>query len=270
MTSRRRIVRLLIGFVVLLAVIAALFPVAFGGISAFSPDGRDLNLDPGQWVMRNYQAVFGLPEFWNALMNSVIVSVGTVIIAVIVSVPAAYVLTRATFRTERVALVFLAARMVPGLVLVIPLYLLYQNIGLRESQLGLIGSYLTFSIPFAVWMIYGLFAEIPLDVDDAAAIDGAGHISIMWRILVPISAGGLWSVIVLLFVFCWNEFLFALVLTTQDTQTFVPLLTRWVLPQGPQYGQIFAGATIFLIPPMVALLLIRNRLTEAFSLGGIH
>jgi multiple sugar transport system permease protein len=158
----------------------------------------------------------------------------------------------------------------PGIVLVLPLYILYQTIGLRGSQIGLIASYLTFAVPFAVWMIRGLFAEIPYDVDDSAAIDGAGHLSIMWRMLVPISAGGIWSVIVLLFVFCWNEFLFALVLTTNDTQTFVPLLTRWVLPQGPQYGQIFAGATIFLIPPMVALLLIRNRLTKAFSLGGIN
>jgi ABC-type glycerol-3-phosphate transport system permease component len=235
-----------------------------------SPDGRDLHLDPGRWVLTNYQAVFALPEFWTGLRNSVLVSVTTVLVAVLVAVPAAYVLTRATFKSETIALTFLAARMVPGIVLVIPLYLLYQSIGFRDSPIGLIGSYLTFAVPFAVWMIRGLFAEIPLDVDDAAAIDGAGHLSIMWRILTPIASGGIWSVVVLLFVFCWNEFLFALVLTTKETQTFVPLLTRWVLPQGPQYGQIFAGASIFLIPPLVALLLIRNRLTEAFSLGGIH
>jgi multiple sugar transport system permease protein len=270
MTVRRRGARVVVSFVVVLAVIAALMPLVFGGISAFSPDGRDLNLDPGQWVMKNYQAVLGLPQFWRALANSAIVSVGTVVIAVIVAVPAAYVLTRSTFRVENVALLFLAARMVPGIVLVIPLYLLYQSVGLQNSQLGLIASYLTFAVPFAVWMIRGLFAEIPLDVDDAAALDGAGHLSIMWRMLVPIASGGIWSVIILLFVFCWNEFLFALMLTSQQTQTFVPLLTQFVLPQGPQYGQIFAGATIFLIPPMVALLLIRNRLTEAFSLGGIH
>ena len=257
-------------FAVLLAVVVALFPLAFGAISALSPDGRDVNFDPARWVLTNYAAVFALPEFWGALGNSVIVSCGTVLIAVLVSVPAAYVLTRAPFSTGNVAISFLAARMVPGIVLVLPLYLLYQSIELRDSQVGLIGAYLTFAVPFAVWMFRGLFAEIPLDVDDAASIDGAGHVSIMWRMLVPISAGGIWSVIVLLFVFCWNEFLFALVLTTKDTQTFVPLLTRWVLPQGPQYGQIFAGASIFLVPPMVALLLIRNRLAEAFSLGGIH
>ena len=270
MSARRKITRLIVLVTVLLAVLTTLFPLAFGAISAFSPDGRDLYLDPGQWVLANYEAVFALPEFWRAMTNSVVVSVGTVLIAVVVAVPAAYVLTRSTFHTENVALLFLAARMVPGIVLVLPLYLLYQTIGLRESQVGLIASYLTFAVPFAVWMIRGLFAEVPLDVDDAAAIDGAGHLSIMWQILTPIAAGGIWSVIVLLFVFCWNEFLFALVLTTKETQTFVPLLTRWVLPQGPQYGQIFAGATIFLVPPLVALLLIRNRLAEAFSLGGIH
>jgi multiple sugar transport system permease protein len=270
MRRDRQFTRLLVLVVVVLSVLVAVFPIAFGAISAFSQDGRDLYIDPGRWVLANYQAVFALPDFWRALGNSVIVSGGTVIIAVLVSVPAAYVLTRSTFRVESVAVLFLAARMVPGIVLVLPLYLLYQGIHLRESQIGLIASYLTFAVPFAVWMFRGLFEEIPRDVDDAAAIDGAGHLSIMWKILVPISAGGIWSAVVLLFVFCWNEFLFALVLTTKDTQTFVPLLTRWVLPQGPQYGQIFAGASIFLIPPMVGLLLIRNRLSEAFSLGGIH
>ena len=220
--------------------------------------------------MDNYRIILELPEFWRAMWNSTVVSVSTVLIAFVVAVPAAYVLTRSTFHAQGIALTFLAARMVPGIVLVLPLYLLYQSIGLRDSQLGLIGSYLTFAVPFAVWMLTGLFAEIPRDVDNSAALDGAGHLSIMWRMLVPISAGGIWSVLTLLFVFCWNEFLFALVLTTQDTQTFIPLLTRFVLPQGPQYGQIFAGATIFLIPPLVALLLIRNRLSEAFSLGGIH
>ena len=220
--------------------------------------------------MSNYQAILELPEFWRAIWNSTVVSVGTVLIAFVVAVPAAYVLTRSTFHVEVIALAFLAARMVPGIVLVLPLYLLYQSVNLRDTPLGLIASYLTFAVPFAVWMFRGLFAEIPRDIDDSAALDGAGHLSIMWRMFVPISAGGIWAVLTLLFVFCWSEFLFALVLTTQETQTFVPLLTRFVLPQGPQYGQIFAGATIFLIPPLVALLLIRGRLSEAFSLGGIH
>jgi multiple sugar transport system permease protein len=268
--QRRRLVRFLVAFVMVLAVAIALMPLVFGGILALSPDGRDLYVDPTSWVLTNYQAVLGLPGFWRALTNSVVVSTGTVLIAFVVAVPAAYVLTRSTFHVEGIALTFLAARMVPGIVLVLPLYLLYQSVNLRDSPVGLISSYLTFAVPFAVWMIRGLFQEIPTDVDDSAAIDGAGHLQVMWRMLVPISAGGIWAVLTLLFVFCWNEFLFALVLTTQETQTFVPLLTRFVLPQGPQYGQIFAGATIFLIPPILALLLIRNRLSEAFSLGGIH
>jgi multiple sugar transport system permease protein len=160
--------------------------------------------------------------------------------------------------------------MVPGIVLIIPIYLLYRDIGLIDSQIGLVAAYLTFGVPFAVWMLWGFFAEIPREMDDAGALDGVGHIGMMWRILVPIARGGLLTTAVLLFVFCWNEFLFATLLMSGDGMTFIPLITRFVLPQGPLYGQIFAGATIFLVPPMIALLLIRNRLSEAFSLGGIQ
>ena len=115
-------------------------------------------------------------------------------------------------------------------------------------------------------MISGLFEEIPR-IDERGA-RRCGDLVILWRILVPIATPA--SERSSPFIFCWNDFLFALILTTQKALTFLPLLTRYVLPQGPQYGQIFAGATIFLIPPMIALLVIRGRLSEAFSLGGIH
>ena len=267
---RRRVTRAIVGSIVLIAVMTALLPLAYGAVSALSPDGRSMSLDPSTWVWDNYRTIFALPEFSRALTNSVIVSTATVAISILAAIPAAYVLTRAPRPTDNLALGFLATRMVPGIVLIIPIYLLYRDIGLIDSQLGLVVAYLTFGVPFAVWMLWGFFAEVPREMDDAAALDGIGHIAMMWRILVPITRGGILSTAVLLFVFCWNEFLFATLLMTGDGMTFIPLITRFVLPQGPLYGQIFAGATVFLLPPMVALLLIRNRLSEAFSLGGIQ
>lgn len=268
---RPRVVsRGLVTLLVVVAVLAALMPLAYGAISAFSPDGRSFVLDPARWVLDNYATVLGLPDFWLAMGNSAFVSVATVVIAIAVAIPAAYVLTRSPMSLDDLAVGFLAARMVPGIVLIIPFYLLYRSIGFIDSQVGLVAAYLTFAVPFAVWMIRGFFAEIPTAMDDAAAIDGIGHLGMMRHILVPMTKGGIVSTAILLFVFCWNEFLFALILTTDDAMTFIPLLTRFVLPQGPLYGQIFAGATIFLIPPMLALLVLRNRFTEAFSLGGIH
>lgn len=256
--------------VVLLIAAAALLPVVYGAIAALSPDGRTFVIDPSRWTTENYSSVFSQDTFWHSLINSMIVATTTTIVSILVAVPAAYVLTRAGRSAARYAVLFLAVRMIPGLALVLPMYSLYLSIGLMDTQVGLIASYLTFGVPLAVWMIQGFFAEIPTTIDEAAALDGAGHVSIMWRVLAPISAGGILSTAVLLFVFCWNEFLFALILTTSDAMTFLPLLTRYVLPDGPLYGQIFAGSTVFLLPPMFGLFLIRSRLSEAFSLGGIH
>jgi ABC-type glycerol-3-phosphate transport system permease component len=158
---------------------------------------------------------------------------------------------------------------VPGIVLVLPFYLFYRNVHLLDTKLGLGITYLTFALPFAIWMISGFFESIPFEVEEAAALDGASNWTILWRIIVPIAAPSILTTAVLTFVFCWNEFLFALILTSQDALTFLPLLLRYVLPQGPLYGQIFAGSTIFLIPPLVGLVLIRRHLSEAFGLGAV-
>src|SRR5690606_8584951 len=142
----------------------------------------------------------------------------------------------------------LAIRMVPGIVLVLPFYLLYRDIHLLDTILGLGITYLTFALPFAIWMISGFFESIPFEVEEAASLDGASNWMILWRILVPIAAPAILTTSVLTFIFCWNDCLFALILTSQDALTFLPLLLRYVLPQGPLYGQIFAGSSLFLIP----------------------
>ena len=151
-------------------------------------------------------------------------SVGATAAAIFLGILAAYGLTRFRVRLRRLSFAILAIRMVPGIVLVLPFYLLYRDVGLLDTLFGLGITYLTFALPFAIWMISGFFELIPFEVEEAAALDGASNWMILWRILVPIAAPAILTTAVLTFIFCWNEFLFALILTSQKALTFLPLL----------------------------------------------
>jgi ABC-type glycerol-3-phosphate transport system permease component len=252
------------------AALLALFPPFWAAVSSFTPSNRiGGELDVSHWTLDNYVEILSQHDFWTSLLHSAGVSLGTTAASIFLGILAAYGLTRFQVRFRRLSFAILAIRMVPGIVLVLPFYLLYRQVGLLDSMLGLAITYLTFALPFAIWMISGFFETIPAEVEEAAALDGASNWMILWRILVPMAAPAILTTAVLTFIFCWNEFLFALILTSQQALTFLPLLLRYVLPQGPLYGQIFAGSTIFLIPPLVGLILIRHHLSAAFGLGAV-
>lgn len=252
------------------AALLALFPPFWAAVSSFTPSNRvGGELDIRHWTLDNYAELLSQHDFWSSLMHSAGVSFGTTAVAIFLGIPTAYGLTRFRVRFRRLSFAILAIRMVPGIVLVLPFYLFYRQVSLLDTLVGLGIAYLTFALPFAIWMISGFFESIPFEVEEAAALDGASNWAILWRIVVPMAAPAILTTAVLTFIFCWNEFLFALILTSQDALTFLPLILRYVLPQGPLYGQIFAGSTIFLIPPLIGLILIRRHLSEAFGLGAV-
>lgn len=246
-----------------------LFPPAWAMMSSFMPpalvgglpDFRSATLD-------NYRELFLQNQFWLSLSNSALASLSATAVAILLAIPAAYGLTRFRVDLRLLALAILGVRMVPGIVLVLPFYLMFRRIHLLDTITALCMTYLTFTLPFSIWMIAGFFESIPFEIEEAAQIDGASRWTSCWRIVAPIAAPAILATASLDFIFCWNDFLFALIVTSQKSLTFLPLVLRFVLPQGPLYGQIFAGATIFLIPPLLALVLIRNRLSAAFGLEG--
>ena len=219
--------------------------------------------------MDNYRQVLSQPQFWDLLWHSLAAACLSTMISVGLGSMAAYGMTRFGTSFDRLALLILAMRMIPSIVLIIPFYLLFRNVGLLDTVFGLAVTYLTFSVPFAIWMIRGFLVAIPLDIDEAAMLDGASAWAIMWRVILPIAAAPILTTAVLIFCFCWNEFLFALVLTDQHALTFLPMLMRFVPPQGPLYGQIFAGSTIYFAVPIIALALIRRQLEGNFTVGSV-
>ncbi len=219
--------------------------------------------------LENYRNVLSQEQFWAALWHSFLTATASTLVSIVLGSMAAFGMTRLGSRFDRLALAILAMRMIPSIVLVIPFYLFFRSTGFLDSLVGLTTTYLSFSLPFAIWMIQGFFAAIPETIDEAARLDGAGSWTILWRIILPIAAGPILTTAILIFCFCWNEFLFALVLTDRNALTFLPLLMRYVPPQGPLYGQIFAGSTIYFIVPIVALALIRKQLGRGFVAGSV-
>ena len=217
----------------------------------------------------HYEQVLGQPQFWLSLWNSFAAAGLSTLVSILLGAMAAYGMTRFKSRYDGLALFILAMRMVPSIVLVIPFYLFYRQAGLLDTVVGLAVTYLTFSLPFAIWMIRGFFAAVPYEIDEAARLDGANAWSTLWLVILPITAAPILTTAVLIFCFCWNEFLFALVLTDRKALTFLPMLMRFVPPQGPLYGQIFAGSTIYFTVPIVALALIRRQLEGSFTTGSV-
>jgi len=219
--------------------------------------------------LANYRKILGEPQFWSSIWHSFATSALATTVSVFLGAMAAYGMTRFGRSFRRLAFGILAIRMIPSIVLVIPCYLLFRDIGLLDTVTGLAAIYLTFSVPFAIWMIRGFFAAIPLDIDEAARMDGASSWTVLWRVIVPIAAPPILTTAILVFCFCWNEFLFALVLTDQNALTFLPMLMRLVPPEGPLYGQIFAGSTIYFAVPIIAIALIRKQLEGSFTAGSV-
>jgi multiple sugar transport system permease protein len=249
------------------ACVIVLMPPLAGLVMSLLPRGDIGSITATAWTVENYSDLFGQSSFWLSLGNSLASSLLATLFAILLGAFAAFALTRFRSVYDKAAWLILAIRMVPGVVLVIPFYLLFRTIGVLDSIPAVVTAYLTFSLPLAVWMIRSFFQSIPIELDEAAALDGASDWQILWLVLMPVAAPGILVTAVLVFIFCWNEFLFSLVLTDQKAVTFLPLLTRFILPDGPLYGQIFAGATLFLVPPLIALFLIRHRLSDAFGVG---
>jgi multiple sugar transport system permease protein len=254
----------------LFATVFFLFPPVWAMISSLMPADRVGGLpDFARASFDNYRQVFAQRQFWLSLRNSVFASMGATLISTLLAIPAAYGLTRFRLNLRGLALTILGVRMVPGIVLVLPFYLMFRRFNLLDTIPALCLTYLTFALPFSIWMIASFFESIPYEIEEAAQLDGASRWTACWLIATPIAGPAILTTAVLNFIFCWNDFLFALVVTSQKSLTFLPVLLRYVLPQGPLYGQIFAGGTIFILPPLLALLLIRKRLSEAFALETV-
>lgn len=270
---RRSLVALLIYCALVVAAMIALFPVFWMASSSLKPGtelfARDMTLLPIDWTLENYLNVWNNTSFPRYFWNSFVVAGLSTILSVIVSMYAAYALARIKFFGRNAfGMLMLVTQMFPHILLVLPLFLIIQRIGLLNTHAALILAYTAFSLPFTIWLLRGFFEAIPVELEEAAAIDGASQIKTFHRIILPLAGPGLAAVTMFGFIRGWNEFLFALVFLQTRTLFTLPLglasfqeefTTRWDL--------MMAGAGIITLPVLFLFLLMQRFIVQGL-LGG--
>ncbi|WP_166356369.1 carbohydrate ABC transporter permease [Phytoactinopolyspora limicola] len=208
------------------------------------------------------------------LVNSLIVAAVSASLALLVAVAAAYALSRFTFRGDRAfRLAVLSTQMVPGMLFLVPLFLIFSQVhtwlGIRVigTHAGLIVTFMTFSLPFAIWMLTGLFAGIPREVEEAALLDGLGRIGVLLRIVLPLARPALAAVGIFAFVIAWGEVLFASVLSDADTRTLAVGLRAYITQSTVLWNELMAASVIASVPVVVGFLMLHRHLMRGLGAG---
>ena len=221
-------------------------------------------------TLQNYQDLFGREIFGHYFVNSLVVVVISVFISLVIAAPAAYALSRFDFKQKKdLSFWILSVRMAPAISVVIPYFLIGSFIGILDTKFVLILSYLSFNIPFAVWMLKGFISEIPIEIEEAAMVDGYSRFEVFYKIIIPLTATGFAATSILCLIQSWNEFTFALFLTTTNARTLPTIVTRFLTFQGVVWGEMSAAATITVLPAVVFAILVRKHLITGLTFGAV-
>jgi multiple sugar transport system permease protein len=202
--------------------------------------------------------------------NSLIISICSVIIGLLVGFPAAYTLARLNFRGKSQANFYiLSMRIAPVFAFLIPYYLTFRTFGMLDSFVSMILVYSTITIPFSVWMLESMIADLPQEIEDAALVDGCTPLEVMWHIVAPMLAPGVAATAILAFVFSWNEFFFALILTGEHTRTVPVMLISLIGLMGVDWVKMSAAGILAIIPTVILALLAQRYLVRGLTMGAI-
>jgi multiple sugar transport system permease protein len=221
-------------------------------------------------TLQNYIDVFAKLNLMRFILNSLIICSVATLISISAGVPAAYGFARLkTKGMERLSLWILSNRMLPPIAVVIPLYLLLGQLGLLDTQIGLIIIYSAFNLPYVVWTMISFFEEIPIELDEAAALDGSSLLGILWRIMVPIATPGIIATGIFAFILCWSEFLFAVIFTSSTAQTLPVAIASFVTDRGIEWGKMSAAGSVLIVPLTVLFYSIQRFLIRGLSFGAV-
>jgi multiple sugar transport system permease protein len=255
----------------LLYALFALFPLVWMLILSFKPDNEMFTttffFTP---TLDNFRAVFSESDFLVTLWNNLVVSCLAVALSLLVGVPAAYALGRFDFKgREDIAFTFLSFKFAPEILVIIPLYLIYQNLHLIDSTVGLVWVYQLISLPLLIWILRGFFEDLSTDMEAAAQLDGYTWWQVFFKMLLPLVKPGLVAAGLLCFIFCWNSFTFALLLGGGHTQTSTVSMMRFLASDTVHYGWVAAAALICALPEIILALLIQKHLVRGLSFGAV-
>ena len=251
------------------------FPIYWMVATAFKP-GRDVlsftpQLVPLSPTLDNFRDAVTRPFFWTNVRNSLLVVSTVVVIATVVAFLAAIALARFDFRGRKAFLLLVVAvQMVPLNAMIIPIYLMLNSVGQTDRIAGVIVTYLTFVLPFTIWTLRGFIVNVPVELEEAAMVDGLSRTGAFVRILFPLVAPGLVATSVFAFIQAWNEYVMAYVLlSSPEKQTITVWLASFTTSRGTEWGPLMAGATLAAIPVIVFFLLVQRRIAAGLTAGAV-
>jgi multiple sugar transport system permease protein len=248
-------------------------PIVWTVITALKPTEL-ISSHPIVWIFKptldHFRVIFLQNNILNPLLNSTIIAVVSTLGVLVTAAPASYALSR--FRVPfgaQIASYFLSARMAPPVTVVLPLFLLFRTFNLIDTHAALISAYVAVNMPFAVWMLKGFFDEIPKELDEAALLDGCSRFHAFVRIVLPLTAPGLAATAIISFIFSWNEFLFAILLTNYHARTLPVAASAMMTDRMVLWGELCATAIVIYLPVVIFALVVRKYLIKGFTFGAV-
>jgi len=268
--------RILKNLAVWAVVLAIVFPLLWMISTSLKPDSETFALPPTLLPLHptlvQFRRLFAQTPFAVYFINSVIVSVATTAIVIVVALAGAYALVRFRFPgRQMMAQLTLVTYLLPTTVLLLPLYVLIARVGLANSLFGLALAYVTFTLPFALWLLRSFLVGIPVDLEEAAMVDGAGRIHAFVEIVVPQALPGIISTALFSFILSWNEYLYAMVFINEDARKTLPpgVLTMLNQNQNVQWALLMAASVVMALPLVIVFSFLQGHLSRGFGAGAV-
>ncbi len=250
------------------------FPVLWGLLTSFKSE-RDVLAYPPVLLftptLDNYhEVIFGASSVLPNLWSSIVVSSMATLLTMLFAVPAAYALARLNYPAKRTSGFYvLATQMLPPMGLIIPYYLVLQKIGGLDTYSGLTAIYLSFSLPFAIWLMVSYFEDIPFEMEEAALLDRAGRLRTLWYVILPQVRGGIAVTTIFVFLNAWNEFLFAVVLGGNNVRPVTVAMFNFISVEQTQWARLAAGAMLAMAPVILIGLAAQRHIVKGLTVGAV-
>lgn len=255
--------------------VMAIFPLIWLVVSAFKSSGEMLanptKILPVDWTLENFKTVLFTLRFTVNIKNSLIIALATTVIATVISALAAYGIIRFFPKLGNIMTrILITSYMFPSIMLVIPYAVVMRNIHLTNTRTGLVLVYMSFSVPYAVWMLVGFFKTVPIGIEEAARIDGANRIQVFTKVVLPLVRPGIVSTAIYVFINAWNEFLYAMLLVSSSSKTTLSVAVRTL--EGADilnWGSMMAASALVVLPSIFFFILIQNKLAGGLTEGSV-
>lgn len=218
-------------------------------------------------TLDNYRNVFGTQNFLKYMWNSLVVAGGSTLVGLIIGLPAAFSIAR--YKQHKLAVFILVSRIVPGITFLLPLFIMFRKFNMVDTYAALILSHLLVGLPFIIWVMVPFFEAIPMDMYDAARVDGCSVTQTFLRIILPVSVPGIVTASILSFIFSWNNFMFSIILATNDTKTVPVAIFNFIAYAQIDWGGLMAAAVIITLPVLLITIVTQKYVIRGLTAGAV-